>query len=412
MEKSCKELEQSIGVLEQLIGISRSLNSTLEMRPLLQKIVSSARDLTDADGASILLMEDDDTLRFAAASGPDAHLLEIAEVPLDGSIAGWVVRNREMLVVEDVESDPRHYVIQAIDPTQSLIAVPMIFGEQVIGVVESVTTKARHRFTRQDIETLETLASIAAVAVQNARLFEQSDWVAEVVHEIRTPLTAILSYADLLHRPDLDGSTREKFVSIIQQETERVSQLATQFLELARLESGRIKMTKEPLRISEIIELSARIVRPNAEEKQRHLEVDAPGDLPATVGDSQRIHQVLLNLLSNAVKYSDPGDTVTVRASVQGDRIRVAVSDTGPGIPEDQLPKLFHKFARLPGQERKATGTGLGLVVARQIVEAHQGKIGVESEVGKGSTFYFSLPIIDPEDIPASPEEQQNAPVL
>jgi len=398
MEKTHQQLEQKITILEQLISISRRLNSTLEMRRLLQQIVDSAQELTHADGASILLMEDEQTLRFAATSGPAANVLEIVEVPIKGSLAGWVVKNREMAIVEDAQSDPRLYNIQTIGTTQSIIAVPMIFGDEVIGVLESVTMKARYSFTPQDMETLETLASIAAVSVENARLFEQSDWISEVIHEIRTPLTAILSYADLLQRPDIDEPMRAKFATIIQQETERVNVLATTFLDLARLESGRIQMNRDPLNLSEIIALSADIVRPSAEQKSRHLEVVIPDTLPTTVGDAQRIHQVLLNLLSNAVKYSDPGDTITVEAYPEENYITIAVSDTGPGIPEDQIPKLFRKFSRLPGSENKASGTGLGLVVARQIVEAHQGHIGVRSEVGKGTTFYFSLPIVRSEN--------------
>ncbi|MBN1874976.1 MAG: GAF domain-containing protein [Anaerolineae bacterium] len=394
LERTPDQLAEKITVLEELIRISRNLNSTLEMRRLLQQIVDAAQVLTHADGASILLVESEENLRFAATAGPSANVLEIVEVPIQGSLAGWVVQNRELVIIEDAQSDSRLYNIHSIDATQSIIAVPMIFGDEVIGVVESVTIKARYRFTPQDMETLETLASIAAVAVQNARLFEQSDWVSEVIHEIRTPLTAIMSYADLLQRPNLDPEMRNKFANIILQETERVSSLATTFLDLARLESGRIQMAHEPLKIAEVITLAADVIRPSAKDKARNLEVEVSENLPITLGDTQRIHQVLLNLLSNAIKYSDPGDTVTVAAATDGDNITVAVTDTGPGIPSDQIPKLFQKFSRLPGSERKATGTGLGLVVARQIVEAHQGHIGVRSEVGKGSTFYFSLPVI------------------
>jgi len=397
MKESYASLKQSIATLERLLQISRRLNSTLEMRPLLQQIVDSARDLTDADGASILLMESDNKLRFAAACGPDARLLEITEVPLDNSLAGWVVKNRQMLIVEDVLSDPRYFAIQSVDPTQSLLAAPMLFGDQVIGVLESVTTKARHSFTPEDIETIETLASIAAVAVQNARLFGQSDWIAEVVHEIRTPLTAILSYADLLQRADITDGMRSKFVGIIQKETHRVNTLATQFLDLARLESGRIHMAHHCLNINEIITAATNTIRPTIANNRQNLHIACPNDLPCTIGDEQRIHQVLLNLLSNATKYTNPGDTITVTAKVDDQQMLIAVSDTGPGIPEDQLPNLFHKFARLPSKEHQVTGTGLGLAISRQIIEAHNGKIWIESEVGKGTTFYFTLPIITAE---------------
>jgi signal transduction histidine kinase len=191
---------------------------------------------------------------------------------------------------------------------------------------------------------------------------------------------------------------RTQFVTIIQQETQRVNALATQFLDLARLESGRIRMARNRLCLGEIINAAANTIRPTITNNRQNLSVEYPDDLPCTVGDDQRIHQVFLNLLSNAAKYSDPGDTITLSARVDDQNLHVAVSDTGPGIPEDQLPHLFHKFARLPGKERQVTGTGLGLVISRQIVEAHNGKIWVESEVGKGTTFCFSLPIIVPEN--------------
>ncbi|MGC9469146.1 MAG: sensor histidine kinase, partial [Anaerolineae bacterium] len=388
----CQTHRQTIRTLERLLKISRRLNSTLEMRPLLEQIVDSASDLTNADGASILLMEGDETLRFAAANGPRSSSLPGTEIPLEHSLAGWVVRHREMAVIEDAESDSRMYSIQTLDTTRSIIAAPMIFADKVIGVLESVTTKTRHRFTQQDQETMETLASIAAVAVQNARLFQQSDWISEVMHEIRTPLTALLSYAELLLRPDLDEEARERFVQTIKRETERVCDLATQFLDLARLESGRSTLSRELVDMDEIIRNAIDVLRPGAEERGHRIEIDVQGALPPVIGDKARLHQVLLNLVSNAIKYTEPGGRVAVRAKAGDDEITVAVEDTGPGIPKDQIPQLFRKFQRLPGSEQKAWGTGLGLVVTREIVEAHGGRIWVESEVGRGSVFYVAFP--------------------
>ena len=394
MKDQINYLNQRITTLEEIIAISRTLNSTLEMRPLLQQIVDAAHDLTDADGSSILLLEKD-ILRFAASYGPQKEVLAITDVPLDNSLAGWVVHNKELAIVEDAQSDPRHYNISNVDATQSIVAVPMLFGDTVIGVLEAITSRARRKFTPENIETLQTLASIAAVAVQNARLFAQSDWIAEIVHEIRTPLTAILSYSDLLVRPNTDTEMHQKFADIIRQEAERVSQLASQFLDLARLESGRVSMACEALNIPTVANLALNVIRPLAEESSKHLKITMPENLPQTRGDSQRIHQVLLNLLSNAVKYSDPGDTITLKSWVEDNEIITSVSDTGPGIAPDQLDKLFKKFSRLASNENKATGTGLGLVITRQIVEAHQGRIWVESERGKGTTFLFALPIME-----------------
>lgn len=386
-------LKQTISTLEKLLNISRRLNSTLEIRPLLQQIVESAAELTDADGASILLMEDSDTLRFAAASGPESATLQNTEVPLDRSLAGWVATHSEVAIVENAQSDARMYNIDAVDATQSIIAAPMLFGSQVTGVLEAVTTTTRHKFTQQDRETVATLAGVAAVAVQNARLFQQSDWVAEVVHEIRSPLTAILSYADLLRRPNLDGQIRERAIATIQQETVRVSDLATQFLDLARLESGRITMHQDVVDVAALIDHAVAVITPSAVQNNRIVHTSSAERLPAIVGDRAQLHQVLLNLLSNAVKYSSAGDSINVEARMQAGKLIISVSDTGPGIAQDQLPLLFQKFRRLPGSEEKAQGTGLGLVVARQIIEAHRGQLWVESELGKGSCFFISLPI-------------------
>ncbi|MBN1250480.1 MAG: GAF domain-containing sensor histidine kinase [Anaerolineae bacterium] len=383
--------------LERLLSISRRLSSTLEMRPLLQQIVESAEALTDADDASILLMEDGGALRFAATTGPQSSALETARVPLDSSLAGWVVMHRDIAIVRDARSDARLASIEAMDATQSIMAVPMVFGNSVIGVLEAVTTTARHQFTQQDRETMETLASMAAVAVQNARLFQQSDWVAEVVHEIRTPLTAILSYTDLLRRPDLDDELRVQAVETIQRETQRVSALATEFLELARLESGRASLARDTIDVADLVCEAVSVIRPKAEDEEREVRVILGDALPQTTGDRERLHQVLLNLLSNAVKYTDPGDIITIKAISEDDSFLISIADTGPGIPQSQIPMLFQKFQRLPSSTERAPGTGLGLVVARQIVEAHQGRIWVESEIDQGSCFFVWLPVLAPD---------------
>ncbi|MGC9357056.1 MAG: sensor histidine kinase [Anaerolineae bacterium] len=389
------DLKRRITTLERLLAISRRLNSTLEMRSLLLQIVQEARTMTEADAASILLVEDHSRLRFAATSGPEASVLQNAEVPMEESLAGWVVQNRETVLIEDASTDPRIYIIEEIHRTRSIVAVPLIFGKEVIGVLESLTQLEQRQFTRQDVETLETLASIAAVAVENARLFQQSDWIAEIVHEIRTPLTAIVSYADLLTRPELDTELHKQSVTIIQREAERVGCLVDQFLELARLESGRAIMEKEPFSLRESVTRTIDVVRPSADERQMKLVIDLPDEILILVGDQKRIERVLLNLLSNAVKYADVGDQVSVSASVEESEIVIAVTDSGPGIPPQYQDRLFQKFSRLPSTADRVQGSGLGLTIARQIVEAHRGRIWVESDVGKGSTFAFSLPLAE-----------------
>lgn len=385
-------LNDRIAQLEQLLDISRDLNATLDMRALLLRIVKAARSLTDADAASILLVEDEDTLRFAAFCGPQSAVLRNAKVPVKESLAGWVIRKQQPAIVDDAQTDPRLYTIEPDSDIRSIVAVPMYFGDECIGVLESLTHEEPRRFTTQDVETLTTLAGDAAVAVKNAQLFQQSDWIAEIVHEIRTPLTAIMSYTDLLMHPNVDAETKAGFVEIIQRETERVHALVNQFLDLARMESGRITFKQEPLAIKEITTRAVETVYPRAKERGMEIVVHAPDSLPQLIGDPTRIEQVLLNLLSNAVKYAAPETSINVQVTQQEEALQIGVTDQGPGITKENLPRLFKKFSRIPGSEEQATGSGLGLHISRQIIEAHGGKIWAESKPGVGSTFTFTLP--------------------
>ncbi|MBN1259391.1 MAG: GAF domain-containing sensor histidine kinase [Anaerolineae bacterium] len=392
MDDVNQAFRQRIALLENLIAISRRLNSTLEMRSLLAQIVDAASELLRADAASILLVVDADTLNFAASCGPATPYLTGVPVPIAGSLAGWVVQHNETAIVEDTQVDSRLFSIQNATAPASIVAVPLSFGDQIIGVLESLTFHEHRHFTSQDVETLKTLASIAAVAVQNARLFQQSDWIAQIVHELRTPLTSILSYADLLDRPDLKPEMQQQFSKIIQHETERVILLVDQFLDLAQLESGRMIMEPEHLDFQALCLHAVDVVRPQAREKAMTLHVDVPSRTPEILGDPQRIEQVLLNLLANALKYAGRGTPVHLTGSVEEDHVRLDVSDAGPGIPEAYIDHVFEKFSRLPGSQKQAPGSGLGLSIARRIVEAHGGRIWVQSAIGKGSTFSFTLP--------------------
>lgn len=385
-------LRQRVNTLEQILAISRQLNSTLEMRPLLLRIVESARDMTAAGAASILLVESENTLRFAAFCGPKTSVLKSAEVPINKSLAGWVVQQEQTAIVNDAESDSRMYDLQPNSKVRSIIAVPMSFGPKIIGVLEVLTHQQTHHFTPQDVETLETLAGIAAVAVQNARLFQQNDWIAEIVHEIRTPLTSILAYANLLERPTLNRELSQQFIQIIQQEAERVGALINQFLDLAQLESGRVTMEVKKLSFPAIITHAVNVIRPQAAQRDMQINHIYPRELPSVTGDAQRIEQVLLNFLSNAVKYATPQTAIILVCQEKDGEVIVSVTDHGDGISPEHLALLFQKFSRLPGSEECATGSGLGLHISRQIIAAHHGRIWAESELGHGSTFAFALP--------------------
>ncbi len=388
--------EERIARLQRIIEVSRLLNSTLSLRPLLSEIVRAACDLTDAGTGSILLADRrTGELRFEATTHPDGHAIYQMAVPME-SIAGWVFQRNEPVMVSDAQEDPRFYA--QVDretgvKTRSLIAVPMAVRGKVIGVLEVINRCNGEPFTPDDLETLCILADQAAIAVENAFLFEQSDLVAEIVHEMRTPLGVIAAYADLITRETISPRDRNEFARLIQQEALRLSRMAGEFLDLARLESGRVSLAREPVDLKEVVESVLAALRPQAEEKGMYLEAVLPPDLPTVSGDSGRIRQALLNLVANAVKYCRPGDRVTVRGEAGDREVLLGVVDTGPGIPRDMQERLFEKFVRLPVGEQRAEGSGLGLAICRRIVEAHGGRIWVESEEGQGSAFYFTLPM-------------------
>jgi signal transduction histidine kinase len=391
------QYEQRIARLERLIEISRSLNLTLSLRPLLHRIVLAAQELTDTEACSILLVDrKSGELYFEAATNlPGVHSI-IA--PMDGSVAGWVVQTGKCLVVADVQNDPRFDFSSKADEqsgliTRSILAVPMISRENVIGVLEAINKEGGAEFTEEDTELLAVLGDQAAVAVQNALLFQQSDLISEIVHEMRTPLNSVIAYADLMRRPTATPDQSLQFAAIIQHEAERISEMTNNFLELARLQSGRASLARDPVDLGTVVHMAINVLKPQADAKQIVLSVDVAAAPPTIMGDAQRLHQALLNLLSNAIKYCDSGDTVTISARAKEDHVTVSVADTGPGIPAEALPSIFERFYRVPGTERRAVGTGLGLAITQQIVDAHGGKITVSSEEGHGTTFTFTLPV-------------------
>lgn len=387
--------EKRVRLLEQLIEISRSLNSTLSLRQLLHRIVTTAQELTRAEASSILLVDrGSGELRFKAATNLPG--IRSIAVPMEGSVAGWVVRKGESLIVSDPHSDSRFYHQadeQSDFDTRSLLAVPLIARGNVSGALEAVNKKGGNEFTEEDVELLTVLGDQAAVAVQNALLFQQTDLISEIVHEMRTPLTSIISYADLIQRPNLAQEQQQQFADVIRGEAERLNHMAESYLDLAQLESGRAPLAQDPVDLNTVTYMAANVLRPKADANQIQLCVEVPEDLPSVMGDAQRLHRALLNLLDNAVKYSQPGDKVRVTAESTETHLKVSVADTGPGIPEEELPHIFERFYRGSTTEREVSGAGLGLALTQQIIEAHKGGIEVNSERGRGTTFTFTLPV-------------------
>ncbi len=382
--------------MERLMEISRILASTLDLNKLLRQIIQAAMELTDTEAASIMLFDPrSGELRFEATTNEDSAALEGIVIPVEGSIAGWIVTHTEPLVVPDVSRDSRWSQVvdrQTSFVTRSILGVPLVTRDKTIGALEALNKRAG-QFTPDDAETLKTLAAQAAVAIVNARLFQQSDQIAEMVHELRTPLNSLMATTSLLLRAELPEAKRAEIVKMMQRETARLAQMTTDFLDLARLESGRMRFVREVFDLPELVNECVEVVRPQAGGRGIILQTHMDDEIPRLESDRGKIKQVLLNLLTNAVKYNRENGTITVRAQVQGGKCRVSVTDTGRGIPKDAMQHMFEKFFRVAKMEDAATGTGLGLPIARKIVEALGGEMGVESIEDVGSIFYFTLPL-------------------
>jgi len=382
-----------------LLKISATLSSTLNQPRLLEVILDATNQLTRTGASSILLIDPQtNNLYFEATSNIAYGQIERLEVPLEGSIAGWVVQHRKPRIIEQVKDASEFTVSAKIDSlltfsTDSVLAVPLMIKGRVIGVLEALNKQDRQPFTAEDVEALEAMATQAAVAIENARLFQQSDFISEMVHELRTPLMALVALSELLTRPDLPADQRDEFAQTIQSEAKRLSEMTSSFLELSRLESGRVKLKYEQIDLLVIIRETITVQRQQATERGINIEVDLPAELPPMMGDADRIKQVLLNLISNAIKYNRPNGTIAVSAEYKDETAQVCVQDSGRGIRSDAVKNLFKRFYRVPDTEGYTAGTGLGLSIAQRIVQQHGGRIWVESELEKGSRFCFALPL-------------------
>ncbi len=219
----------------------------------------------------------------------------------------------------------------------------------------------------------------------------KSEFVSMVSHELRTPLTSIHGFSEILASKDMGPEKKQEFYRIILNESERLSRLITNLLNLSKIEAG-IELNREMVNIADLVEEDMEFFQSQTGEHE--LKYLGSGQLPQVYGDQDRIHQVVKNLLSNAIKYSPDGGPVEVETGVEGKYVTISVTDHGIGIPPDELPHIFERFRRVENKELSGiTGTGLGLAIVKHLVELHGGKINVRSEPGQGSTFTVFVPI-------------------
>ena len=403
-------LEQQTATAEVLRVISQS---PTDVQPVLKAVSAAARRFCGADDATIVLREGAELLQVAHDGG--LALADDARFPFDrSSTIGHATIDARTIHIPDVTSlDPSEYVLtQALSKevgVRALLAAPMLREDGAIGCI-LLRKPEPGAFTPRQIELLETFAAQAVIAIENVRLFTEiqekshqlevasqhkSQFLANMSHELRTPLNAIIGYTEMM-ADGLYGEVGEKAQGVlerVQNNGRHLLGLINDVLDLSKIEAGQLTLTVEPFSAADMVATVLSATESLARTKGLVLRSAVAPGLPTGNGDARRLTQVLLNLVGNAIKFTDAG-SVEVRATQSGDRFEFAVVDSGFGIaPEDQA-RIFDEFQQVDNSStRKKGGTGLGLSISRKIVELHGGRISVESEVGKGSTFTVTIPI-------------------
>ena len=403
--------ERRIAYLERLVRISQILNSTLSLEPLLNVIIQQATELTVCEACSIMLLDKrSGELHFAHSTGEGAHKLKGLIVPMGNSIAGWVARSQQALSIPDAKADPRWNpdIDRTIGfVTRSILAVPLKVREQVIGVMELINKVGRDGFNEDDIQIADALAAHVAIALENARLMAElqraydklaeldqlkSEFVSIASHELRTPLSVILVYASFLQE-QVSGQASEQ-LNMVLQSAMRLRNIIDDMVNLRHVDTGEALLERSAFSMKELI---AEVTNEFCElSKAKHQSITLSlGDTPLDIeADRQKIYLVLANLLSNAIKFTPPYGRIHISANRKDHELWVSVSDTGIGIPARELDRIFDRFYQVEASlNRRYQGIGLGLSIAKSMVELHKGRIWAESVVDKGSRFTFVLPV-------------------
>ena len=505
--KNTDYLQKRVDILEQLSKIGRSVTASLDIDQVLSSVVDAAVNLTESEEGSLLLVDEKSgELYMRAGKNFKDEFVQTFRLPINDTLAGKVIRTGELV---EINADAPQK-IKTTYLVKSLIYVPLVIHGLVIGVLGVDNRSNSSAYSTLHISILKTLAEYAVIAIENARLYNDSenerrqletiltnvedgvivvgldrrlilvnhtvqeafqiedkkiiggtiedvfqgtpilemlkshmgdynyrdeimledgrvfnalltsiedvgvivamqdithlkeldriktDFVNTVSHDLRSPLTAILGYVELIERAGEINQQQREFVRRVQLSVRNITELINDLLDLGRIESG-FDTRKEVVQILPIINFTLENFRNQIIEKNLKLDLSAEPELPKIFGDTTRLRQMMDNLVGNAIKYTPEGGKIQVSAHEENEQLIIRISDNGPGIPPADQPYIFDKFYRAGNVSNNISGTGLGLAIVKSIVENHQGRIWVDSSLGKGSKFTVVLPIIESE---------------
>lgn len=413
--------------ISTLFEVSKALASVVELERLLPTIQDTLVETLAPAEAGVMLLFDEGTgmLTIESAFGYDMKPLRNISLEVGESMSGkvfesgkpevWATPEEAASAMANMGPHNLESYRQAsggLAHPKSGIGVPLFYREGKIGVLTVETLRNKAALSVSDLPFLQAVAEVIVINVDKIRLLQQtertgaieeanrlkSELIAALAHDMRTPLTSIKGYTSALLLDDLEWDERAKaeYLRIIDEEASELQTMIQDLLESSIIDAGLMQIEKEPTLIPRLAE---KVVQEMTRRTAKHRFVMSfPSDFPIVNADPRRIEQVLRNLLDNAVKYSPDGGLVVVRGQLRDEGVTVSVADEGVGIPPEHLNRLFEKFFRLKSPlGQQVRGSGLGLPISRTIVESHGGRIWAESELGRGTTIYFSLPLEGPE---------------
>ena len=418
LEARTRELARSIGELKALGEVGQAVSSTLDLQTVLSTIVRHAVQLSATSGGMIYEYDEpSQEFHLRASYRMEEELVEayrVSPLLIGQGATGRSAATRVPMQVVDLLNEPelgaaRIRPILARLGYQSLLAVPLLLEQRIMGAL-TVYRRETGSFAPEVVNLLQTFATQSALAIQNARLFREiedksreieaanrhkSEFLANMSHELRTPLNAIIGFSEVLGER-MFGELNEKqaeYTEDILSSGRHLLSLINEILDLSKVEAGRMELELAAFDLPLAIDNARTFVRERATKHGINLDVTIDERLGDFVGDERKIKQILLNLLSNAVKFTPEGGRVGINARQADGSVEISVTDTGIGISHEDQAKIFEEFRQVGGDyAHKREGTGLGLTLAKKFVELHGGKIWVKSEVGRGSTFSFTLP--------------------
>jgi len=498
-------LQRRVDELETLARLSQSITASLDPDGVLSAIVEAAVELTGAEeGALLLVDEETGELYMRASKNFQEDFVRTFRLPIQDTLAGSVVRTGQPVLLD--ENTPQK--IKTAYLVHGLVYVPLQYKGQVFGVLGVDNRHSRFQFQKRDVQLLTTLADYAAIAIQNARLYNEtrlernkletvlrriqdgvivvdqqghillinqaaiaalnlseldivgkparqvitypelvellelstrslsnrieltvedgrvfdvqrtpipevgtavtlhditqlkkidrikSEFVSTVSHDLRSPLTAILGYVELIERAGPVNELQQEFIRRVQASVQNITHLVDDLVNLGRIEAG-FDTRRETFSLKQVLEHAIENFKKALERKGHRLIMELPEDLPLFLGNPVQIRQMFEHLLDNAIKYTPPGGQITIHGALEQEQIILQFRDTGIGIPVADLPFIFDKFYRASNAGTEVAGSGLGLAIVKSIVESHQGRIWVESTLGQGTTFTIVLPVTE-----------------